>query len=171
MKKCAEIVIAAVAIVVFMNSPSLAQTMQSSVLSGTTLSQASSNYYYARANELTIIVNVIGFVQRPGRYEISNSIDLINLLALAGGGTPDASMNDVKITRLVEVDGRVRMKESRINLEEMARLTSPDLVLRHGDIIQVERSGWASFRDNFNVIVSGVLVTTAVASVIIASRR
>lgn len=171
MKMFAYVAFTLIVALVLVNSFAHAQTMQSSVLSGTTLSQSSSNYYFARPNELTIIVNVIGFVQRPGRYEISNSIDLINLIALAGGGTPDATLSDVKVTRLVEIDGRMRMKENRINLEEVARLTPPDLVLRQGDIIQVDRSGWASFRDTFGVVVSAAIITTAVAEVMIATKR
>lgn len=148
-----------------------AQPIQGTVPSGTTLSQATSNYYYARPNELTIIVSIVGFVQRPGRYEISNSIDLINLMALAGGATPDGTMDDVKLIRLVEMDGRVRLKEFSINLEETSRLLPTDLVLRQGDLIEVSRSGWASFRDTFGVVVSAAIITTAVAEVIIASKR
>ena len=68
----------------------LDQLGQSGLLSATSVQQTTSNFYFAKPNELTIIVNVIGFVQKPGRYEISKSIDLVNLIALAGGAVPDA---------------------------------------------------------------------------------
>ena len=147
-----------------------AQTNESSMLSATSTERSTTNYYFAKPNELTIIVNVLGFVQRPGRYEVSRTIDLINLLALAGGATAEGQMDDVKITRVTEVDGRVRMGEIHINLEKVAKLTSDDLKLLPGDIIQVDRSGWAGFKDAFTIIVGAAVITTAVAEVMIAKK-
>lgn len=132
---------------------------------------SASNYYFARPNELTIIVNVMGFVQRPGRYEISNTIDLINLMALAGGATADGAMNDVKITRVTETEGRIRMREIHLNLEDISRLIYNDLRLQPGDIIQVDRTGWSSFRDTFTVVVGAAIITGAVAQVVYATKR
>ena len=148
-----------------------AQVSSSSMLSANSTDRTTSNYYYAKPNELTIIVNVLGFVQRPGRYEISNSIDLINLMALAGGATADGAMNDVKLTRVTEFDGRIRMREIHINLEEIAKLTSNELKLMPGDIVQVDRTGWAAFRDTFTVVVGAAIITGAVAQVVYASKR
>jgi protein involved in polysaccharide export with SLBB domain len=147
-----------------------AQISQSSMLSATSTERSASNYYFAKPNELTIIVNVVGYVQRPGRYEISNSIDLINLMALAGGATPDGALNDVKITRMSTVDERIRMRELHMNLEEVATLLPAELRLYPGDIIQVGKSGWASFRDSFSVVVSAAIIVTAVSQVIIANK-
>jgi protein involved in polysaccharide export with SLBB domain len=148
-----------------------AQLNQSSMLSATSTQLSSSNFYFAKPNELTIIVNVVGHVQRPGRYEISSSIDLINLMALAGGATPDGALNDVKITRMNAVDERIRMRELHVNLEEVASLLPAELRLYPGDIIQVGKSGWASFRDSFSVVVSAAIITTAVSQIIIATKR
>ena len=63
----------------------------------TSVGTTSPNFYFARPNDLTIIVNVIGFVERPGRYKIASSIDLINLISLAGGPTPKASLSKVTV--------------------------------------------------------------------------
>ena len=147
-----------------------AQSNESSMLSAISTERSISNYYFAKSNELTIIVNVLGFVQRPGRYEVSRTIDLINLLALAGGATAEGQMDDVKITRATEVDGRVRMSELHINLEKVAKPTSDELRLLPGDIIQIDRSGWAGFKDAFTVIVGAAVITTAVAEVMIAKK-
>jgi len=147
-----------------------AQINESSMLSATSTERSISNYYFAKPNELTIIVNVLGFVQRPGRYEVSRTIDLINLLALAGGATSEGQMDDVKITRVTEVDGRVRMSELHVNLEKVAKLTPDELRIVPGDIIQVDRSGWAGFKDAFSVIVGAAVITTAVAEVMIAKK-
>ena len=149
----------------------IAQINTSGMLSASSMERTTSNYYFAKPNELTIIVNVMGFVQRPGRYEISNTIDLINLMALAGGATPDGAMNDVKLTRVTESDGRIQMRELHVNLEQVARLTSNELRLLPGDIVQVDRSGWAGFRDTFTVVVGAAIITGAVAQVVYASKR
>jgi len=147
------------------------QVNASSMLSATSTGLTTSNYYFAKPNELTITVNVLGFVQRPGRYEISSTIDLINLMALAGGATSDGQLSDVKITRVKETDGRFVMKELHVNLEEVAKLTSIELRLAPGDIIQVDRTGWSSFRDTFTVVVGAAIITGAVAQVIYATKR
>ncbi len=148
----------------FVFAPGFAQLNQGGVTSAT-------NFYFARPNELTIIVNVVGFVQRPGRYEIASTIDLISLMALAGGATADGAMNDVKLTRVVDAEGRIRMREIHLNLDEMAKLTSSELKLQPGDIIQVDKTGWSSFRDTFTVVVGAAIITGAVAQVIYATRR
>jgi protein involved in polysaccharide export with SLBB domain len=132
---------------------------------------SATNYFFAKPNELTVIVSVVGFVQRPGRYEISSTIDLVNLMALAGGPTPDGAMNNVKLTRLAEIEGQIRAREIHLNLEDMSKLTSSDLKLQPGDIIQVDRTGWSAFRDTFTVVVGAAIITGAVAQVVYATKR
>jgi hypothetical protein len=143
---------------------------QNQFLSATSVQQTASNYYFAKPNELTIIVNVMGFVQRPGRYEISKSIDLVNLLALAGGANTDGTLSDVKVTRLLEADGRITRGEFKLDLEDIANVKSSDLVLAPGDVIQVGSSSWPFWRDAFTVVVSAAVVVTAVSQVIIAKN-
>jgi protein involved in polysaccharide export with SLBB domain len=145
-------------------APGFAQLNQGSVTSAT-------NYNFAKPNELTLIVSVVGFVQRPGRYEISSTIDLINLMALAGGATADGAMNDVKLTRITEIAGQVRTREIHLNLEDISRFTVNELKLQPGDIIQVDRTGWSAFRDTFTVVVGVAVVTSAVAQVMYATKH
>ena len=148
----------------FVFAPGFAQLNQGSVPSGT-------NYFFAKTNELTMIVSVFGFVQRPGRYEIASTIDMVNLMALAGGPTADGNMSDVKLTRMVEIDGQVRTRELHLNLQEISKLTAYDLKLQPGDIIQVDRTGWSTFRDTFTVVVGVAVITSAVAQVMYATKR
>ena len=72
-------------------SSALAQVDQASFVSASSLNLTTTNYYFAKPNELTIVVSVVGNVSKPGRYEISKSIDLINLIALAGGASADGT--------------------------------------------------------------------------------
>ena len=145
-------------------APGFAQLNQGSATSAT-------NYYFAKPNELTLIVSVVGFVQRPGRYEISSTVDLVNLMALAGGPTPDGAMNDVKLTRITETAGQVRTRVIHLNLEDISTFTVNDLKLQPGDIIQVDRTGWSAFRDTFTVVVGVAVVTSAVAQVMYATKH
>jgi protein involved in polysaccharide export with SLBB domain len=139
-----------------------------STMSGTA---TTTNYSFARPNDMTIIVNVIGFVQRPGRYEIAKSIDLVNLLALAGGPSAEGTSSTIKVTRHSEVEGKLRVYDILIDLDNLAEIPPAQLALQPGDVIQVSRTGWATVRDVFSVVVSAAVITGAVAQVIYATKR
>ena len=143
-----------------------AQGERGTLLSPTLVASSTTNYYFAKPNELTITVDIMGFVQRPGRYELSNTVNLVNLLALAGGPTADGALNDVKVTRLVETEGKVTSKVLKINLDDISTLQPQDLSLSHGDVIQIDRTGWSVFRDAFGIVVSAAVITGAIAQVI-----
>ncbi len=164
------VLLAALSGVAVFSTEAIAQIGTNRIVSTSSVQNTTSNYYFAKPNELTFTVDVIGMVQRPGRYEISNTINLVNLLALAGGGTSDASINDVRVTRASESEGRVRLKILRIDLEDLSKVDPSELTLQPGDVIQIQKSGWASFRDAFTVVVGTALITSAVAQVINASR-
>ncbi len=164
------VLLAALSGVAVFATEAIAQIGTNRIVSTSSVQNTTSNYYFAKPNELTFTVDVIGMVQRPGRYEISNTINLVNLLALAGGGTSDASINDVRVTRVSESEGRVRLKILRMDLEDLSKVDPSELTLQPGDVIQIQKSGWASFRDAFTVVVGTALITSAVAQVINASR-
>jgi len=148
-----------------------AQVNPSSFLSATSAGETSTNFYFARPNDLTLIVNVIGFVQRPGRYEIASSIDLINLISLAGGPTPDGSMSKVSIIRIDGKGDKITRREIHVDLEDLSVVKQEDLQLAPGDLILVNRTSWAKFRDAFEVIVEASAVTIAVTQIISATKK
>ena len=170
-----------------------AQENQSSLLSATSEKTTSTNYYYARPNDLTLIVNVMGFVQRPGRYEIASSIDLMNLISLAGGPTADGSLSKVKIIRIIKdgektvrqdiqpdqktlsvflkEEAKITRREIQLDLDNLSTVRPEDLQLIPGDIVLVDRTTWSTVRDAFSVVVSTAIITTAIAQVIYASKR
>ena len=59
-----------------------------------------SNFRFAEPNELTIVVSVVGAVTNPGRYEVSLNVNLLDLIALAGGWTERADRSEVTLARL-----------------------------------------------------------------------
>ena len=149
-----------------------------SLFSATSERATSTNYYFAQPNELTIVVNVMGFVQRPGRYEISSTIDLINLLSLAGGPTADGTLSDVKIRRMIRKGEETWYTEFTVDLENLVALNETEasvkkgaLLLSPGDVVNVERSGWSTVRDAFGVVLSAAVLTVAVAQIINLSRN
>lgn len=148
-----------------------AQVNQGSLVSALSQGMTSTNYYFARPNDLTIIVNVVGFVQRPGRYEIATSIDLVNLLSLAGGPTADGTLSKVTVTRIVSGEGKLQTRQVHLDLEDFNGVRADDLALAPGDMVNVGRTSWSVFRDAFGVVVSAAVITSAVAQVIYATRR
>jgi hypothetical protein len=149
-----------------------AQINPSTLLSATSERITNTNYYYARPNDLTIIVSIVGNVQRPGRYEIAASIDIVNLISLAGGPTADGSMSKVTITRMVKTGGgAVQAWKYHLDLEDLGTVKADDLILSPGDIVYVDRTGWSSFRDAFGVGITVAALTVAIAQTIYFTRH
>jgi hypothetical protein len=149
-----------------------AQINPSTLLSATSERITNTNYYYARPNDLTIIVSVVGNVQRPGRYEIAASIDIVNLISLAGGPTPDGTMSKVTITRMIKTGGgMVQAWKYHLDLEDLGSVKADDLVLTPGDIVYVDRTSWSAFRDTFGVVVSAATVAVLVTEAIYFTKH
>jgi hypothetical protein len=102
------------------------------------------NYRFAEPNELTITVSIIGEVRLPGRYEISRTINLVDLVALAGGWGPDADPSDVTIMKTTMIGGRLERKNIVVDLADPARVPERLLELQQGDHIAVGRSSWTT---------------------------
>ncbi len=119
------------------------------------------NFRYADPSELTITVSLIGEVRQPGRYEISRSVDLMNLLALAGGWTEAADLADVHINRASGVGDMGERRDLKLNLNDFQNISRNYLALQHGDFIYVGRvSGINVDRVLSWVMTVGILVTT-----------
>ena len=158
-------------LLVLLVSKAVSQQEQAGFVSASSLNLTTTNYYFAKPNEMTIVVTVMGQVQRPGRYEISKSIDLINLLGLAGGANSEGTLGDVTVTRFTEQGGYIKRKELQLDLVALASVTSADLAVSPGDIISVGRSTWATVRYIFLVTASAAVITTAITQVIIVTRK
>jgi len=124
------------------------------------------NYRFAESNELTIIVNLLGAVQKPGRYEISRTIDLPNLLSLAGGGSENADLSHVRITRVLRTTTRTERRELMVNIEDLTKTQDGDMVLNDGDFVFVPRSGGLSVQEVVSYVTTAALLTTAVLTII-----
>ena len=148
-----------------------AQVGNSSISTTIPNAQAGAYYYVAKPGEMTMQVNVWGFVQHPGRYEVGNTIDLVQLLSFAGGPTQDADMDDVRITRIIRRDGMISTKEMRISLNRLDRLDEAKILLQPGDTIFIDHTSWVTWRDVVSVVTTAAIVTAAVAQVLNYTSR
>ena len=102
-------------------------------------------------------INILGEVNAPGYYFVTEEENLTGIIALAGGITSDANLDNVYIVR--------GDQEIQLNIEKIIKEgdTAADFGLSSGDQIFVPRSFWADparFTWIFSVV---ALVITAVA--------
>lgn len=148
-----------------MQSPLSAQ-VSSGVLSQEILRPSSASFYFiAKPGELSMQVNIWGYVQNPGRYEVPTATDLVKLVSYAGGPKQDAVLDNVKVTRNISRAG-AQPEEYFVNLEELADVDPKDLVLYPDDTIFIDHSSWVNIRDAFALLTTAAIVTTAVAQII-----
>ena len=60
------------------------------------LAFSSEPYFTGEDGIVRMYVNVIGHVKNPGTFLVYEGIDILSLLALAGGPLPGAKLNDVR---------------------------------------------------------------------------
>jgi protein involved in polysaccharide export with SLBB domain len=147
--------------------------VQEGVLGSTIPSAASvaSYYFISKPGELTMQVNIWGYVRNPGRYEIPSSTDLIQLVSYAGGPIPDGDMSDVKVTRLLKNDSTYTHQEFNVDLADLTNIKSTDLNLYPGDTIFIDRTSWSSFRDILTVMIPVATVAMTAWLVIITNQN
>ncbi len=131
---------------------------------------AASYYYIAKPGELTMQVNIWGFVMNPGRYEVASSTDLIQLISFAGGPVQYAKLAEVKLTRFLANDSSGARQEIVLDLEHLEKLNQSSLALRPGDTIFIDHTAWLTVRDVFNVVTTAAIVASAIAQIINVTR-
>lgn len=151
--------------------PLVAQMTETGIAPRLPSASAAAYYYIAKPGELTMTVNLWGFVKIPGRYEVPSSTDLVQLLSYAGGPVQFAKLSEVKITRIHRTGGRTTKEEIRVDLERLDHLADAELELRPGDTIFIDHTSWLTIRDAFSVITTAAVITSAIAQMLIASRR
>lgn len=78
---------------------------------------------------------VIGKVTRPGDFAISRPVDVMQALSLAGGTTPFADLNDIKILR--RKDGRQIAIPFRYMDVQRGQKLEQNVILQGGDTVVV----------------------------------
>lgn len=152
----------------FLSSPAFTQ-LESGMGASLTGASSAAYYYISKPGEITMPVNLWGYVKNPGRYEIPISTDLIQLVSYAGGPLADADLGAVKVTRVVRREDAIRKVEYSVNLNHLDKLDDKALNLEPGDTIFIE-SVSLKIADIFNFITTAAIITASVANVIAVTR-
>lgn len=152
------------------NGEASGQDLQSGLAPAFPSASAAAYYYIAKPGELTMQVNVWGFVGKPGRYEVPTSTDLIQLISYAGGPLQHADLDEVRITRLIRTDSGTTRQELIVNLENITERANSDFVLYPGDTVFIDHTPWLTVRDVFSVVTTAAVITSAIAQILWASR-
>lgn len=80
-------------------------------------------------------VYVVGRVNKPGEYLIGHYADVLQALSLAGGLTPFAAENDIKVMRRVR--GEQHAIPFRYGDMRKGRALEQNIVLQRGDVVMV----------------------------------
>jgi protein involved in polysaccharide export with SLBB domain len=115
-----------------------------------------------RDPELTIQplfkINILGEVRNPGYYVVTDVEKLSGIIALAGGETADADLDDIYLVR--------NNQEIEVGSNGVFNIDGQDLELESGDRIYVPRRWWVGAR-NTAVIVSGLAVLVTIVSLFV----
>ncbi len=80
-------------------------------------------------------VYVIGRVNKPGEFPVGRPIDVLQALSMAGGLTPFASANDIKIVR--RENGTTRTLPFQYSRIERGERLDQNIILQPGDVVLV----------------------------------
>ena len=80
-------------------------------------------------------VYVMGQVNQPGEFVVNPRVDVMQALAMAGGTTPFADLNDIKILR--RTGSQQTVLDFRYNNVARGRNLEQNIVLQSGDIVVV----------------------------------
>jgi len=81
-------------------------------------------------------IYVIGKVNRPGEFPVNRNVDVVQALAMAGGMTPYAAVNKIKILRR-GTDGTLQAIPFEYGDIEKGENLEQNIVLQAGDVVVV----------------------------------
>ena len=109
---------------------------------GTRTGQAGGLYDYSNPSSVNIKVQLWGYVRFPGYYIVPAGISINELISFAGGPNADASLDDIRVTKIKE---GVQTKIIKYNYNDMmwedeiqsqisyVRLEAGDIILVPGE--------------------------------------
>lgn len=120
-------------------------------------------YYYGQGQGVQIDVNLWGEVKVTGKMVVPYTTDIISLISLAGGPTPNAKLDEVRIIRYSQADSTTIEKIIRVNIERFVETGEQFIFppLLRGDTIIVPGGALSALQSFVNVIqlVAAVLNT------------
>jgi polysaccharide export outer membrane protein len=93
------------------------------------------NVSVAVTKVLSYKIYVVGRVNKPGEYLIGHYTDVLQALSLAGGLTPFAAENDIKVIR--RVNGQQQVFAFRYGDVRKGNELEQNILLQRGDVVMV----------------------------------
>jgi protein involved in polysaccharide export with SLBB domain len=121
------------------------------------MAQERTGYLLGEEQGLEMIVHILGEVQKPGEYRISDKTDLLQLLSKAGGPTQFSRLSGVTVRR--EHDPRLSSTPARgssfpveilhVNLDKTMQSSKamPPPLLKPGDVVLVPKNALHKWKE------------------------
>jgi len=131
------------------------------------------HYDYSLPDAINIKVLVWGYVLYPGQYIIPSTNGVNDLLALAGGPTQDANIDDLRLFRVNSDSSQSLIIFDYNDLLWNDKLEKPIKIpdLQAGDILLVPGETRYFFWDYFDFVLSFVATLAIVAALIFTIRN
>jgi hypothetical protein len=131
-------------------------------------------YDYSDPRYVNIMVNIWGYVRFPGKYYVPEQSKLIDLISYAGGPTPDAFLDDIRLYRTDE-NGKTIFQKFNIEQLMYGKVKDPSLEnipkLIAGDIVMIPGEPKLYFRDYTSIITSLISVSISLIILILNITR
>jgi hypothetical protein len=146
--------------------------LASAILPSFAMAQPNKSYLLPDEKGLEMVVHILGEVQKPGEYRVSDNTDVLELIAVAGGTTEYSNLGRVRIRRVMPVQvsstkNNVRLTPGpeilKIDLTDAWRAKSDDPPPRllPGDVVEVSRNSWFGYKRFATVLRDAAVVASA----------
>lgn len=126
-------------------------------------------------NQELIPIRLLGAIKNAGLYHIPSNMKLTTLLALAGGTTSEADLENILIgndQQSIHSSNGIDKKSLTVDLEQVLKSgATTDYTLVSNDIVLIKNKTPLISNDSFRIIsIVSVLLTTILTAVIIHDR-
>lgn len=100
-------------------------------------------YDFSDPRYLNIMVNIWGYVKFPGKYYVPEQSKIIDLISYAGGPTPDAHLDDVRLYRQTDkgstdfirfdIEDLMFKNKTLTNISSLPQLKAGDIIVVPGE--------------------------------------
>lgn len=126
-------------------------------------------YFIGDENQLMMMVNVWGRVEKPGQYFVPSDTDLITLISVAGGPADKSRLDNVRLVR----GGSLGSEVIQVNIKKFLKTGDRSLIpdLKPEDTIIVSGSMWFVFSTVVQVVAQLAIVANVYYLATLASSR
>jgi NADH:ubiquinone oxidoreductase subunit F (NADH-binding) len=126
-------------------------------------------YFIGDENQLIMMVNVWGRVEKPGQYFVPSETDLITLISVAGGPADKSRLDNVRLVR----GGAMGSEVIQVNIKKFLKTGDRSLIpdLKPEDTIIVSGSMWYVFSTVVQVVAQLAIVANVYYLATLASSR